>query len=79
MSSPAAELRNAAPEAYIVLDGDDRITHVSPHLHHDLGSWLGHVLWDHLPNAREVYGPLLRRGAFVGTSPSSRWSSTPGG
>jgi hypothetical protein len=59
MSSPAAELRNAAPEAYIVLDGDDRITHVSPHLHHDLGSWLGHVLWDHLPGAREIYGPCF--------------------
>ena len=42
-----------------MLDADDRITHVSPHLHHDLGSWLGHVLWDHLPGAREVYGPCF--------------------
>ena len=42
-----------------MLDGDDRITHVSPHLHHELGSWLGHVLWDHLPGAREIYGPCF--------------------
>jgi hypothetical protein len=59
MSTAAEALRSGAPDAYIVLDAEDRITHVSPHLHHDLGSWLGHVLWDHLPGAREVYGPCF--------------------
>jgi hypothetical protein len=57
MTSAVEALRSAAPDAYIVLDTDDRITHVSPHLHHDLGGWLGHVLWDHLPGAREIYEP----------------------
>ena len=42
MSERALEaLRSAAPDAYIVLDDDDRITHVSPHLHHDSGAGSG--------------------------------------
>ena len=59
MSTAAEALRSGTPDPYIVLDAEDRITHVSPHLHHDLGSWLGHALWDHLPGAREVYGPCF--------------------
>ena len=60
MSAPAADsLRHAAPDTYIVLDDDDRIRHVSPPLHENLGRWIGHVLWDHLPRAREVYGPAF--------------------
>jgi hypothetical protein len=49
--------RASAPDTYVVLDDDDRIVHVSPRLHDSIGHWLGHVLWDHLPEAREVYGP----------------------
>ena len=60
MSSPAVEaLRHAAPDAYIVLDDEDRITHASAPLHEDFGRWIGHVLWDHLPGARDVYGPTF--------------------
>ena len=60
MSSPAVDaLRHAAPDAYIVLDDDDRITHVSARLHDDFGRWIGHVLWEHLPGARDVYGPTF--------------------
>ena len=60
MSSPAVDaLRHAAPDAYVVLDDRDRITHVSARLHDDFGRWIGHVLWDHLPGAREVYGPTF--------------------
>lgn len=60
MSSPAVDaLRHAASAAYVVLDDDDRITHVSAPLHDDLGHWVGHVLWDHLPGARDGYGPTL--------------------
>lgn len=60
MSSPAVDaLRHAAPDAYIVLDDDDRVTHVSSRLHDDLGRWIGHVLWEHLPGARDVYGPTF--------------------
>jgi hypothetical protein len=57
VSTPAADVRKAAPDAYVVLDDDDRITHVSPPLQSDLGRWMGHVLWDHLPGAKEIYGP----------------------
>ena len=57
MSSPVVDaLRHTASDAYVVLDDDDRILHVSPRLHDDLGRWTGHVLWEHLPCARDVYG-----------------------
>ena len=60
MSSPAVDaLRHAAPDAYIVLDDEDRIAHVSARLHDDFGRWIGHVLWEHLPGARDVYGPTF--------------------
>ena len=47
----------ASSYAYIVLDELDRIVHVSSGLHAELGYWTGHVLWEHLPGAREIYGP----------------------
>lgn len=50
-------LRAAAPDAYFVLDDDDRILHVSRAFHDTRGRGVGHVFWDHLPRAREVYGP----------------------
>jgi hypothetical protein len=60
MSSPAVDaLRHSASGAYVVLDDQDRIVHVSSKLHHELGRWIGHVLWNHLPGAREVYAPTL--------------------
>lgn len=60
MSTPAVDaLRHTAPDAYIVLDEEDRITHVSARLHDDFGRWTGHVLWEHLPGARDVYGPTF--------------------
>jgi len=60
VSPPAVDaLRHAAPDAYIVLDDEDRIAHVSARLHDDFGRWIGHVLWQHLPGAREVYGPTF--------------------
>ena len=60
MSSPAVEaLRGEAAATYVVLDDADRVVSVSPLLHGDLGHWLGHVLWDHLPGAREIYGPCF--------------------
>jgi hypothetical protein len=60
MSQPAVDaLRHAAPDTYVVLDDDDRVTYVSPALSDAFGRWLGHVLWDHLPQARDVYGPTF--------------------
>ena len=44
---------------YLVLDESDRIVSVSPRLHDDLGHWLGHVLWDYLPAAKEIYEPCF--------------------
>jgi hypothetical protein len=67
VSSPAlAALRGAAADTYIVLDDDDRIVSVSPSLHGGLGHWLGHVLWDHLPGAREVCSPCFEEARASG-------------
>ncbi len=58
MTSVRAESqRDEAPDGYVVLDDDDRIVHVSAPLHDRLAHRLGHVIWDHLPGARDVYGP----------------------
>jgi hypothetical protein len=60
MSSPVLETSPPpAPGTYVVLDDDDRIVHVSAAFHDALGHWLGHVIWDHLPSAREIYGPAI--------------------
>jgi len=53
----ADSLRSSAPDAYFVLDEDDRILHVSKAFHDTRGRGVGHVFWDHMPAAREVYGP----------------------
>ena len=67
MSSPAVDaLRHAAPDAYLVLDDDDRIAHVSARLHDDFGRWIGHVLWDHLPGRTRRLRADVRRGARLG-------------
>ncbi len=57
--TPALAPHTATPDAYIVLDDDDRIVHVSDCLRDALAHWRGHILWDHLPSARDVYGPLV--------------------
>jgi hypothetical protein len=60
VTSPALDSpRRAAPLAYVVLDDEDRIAYVSSTLHAELGRWVGHVLWEHLPGAREVYAPTF--------------------
>jgi hypothetical protein len=60
VSAPAdVVLRGTATDTYLVLDDRDRIVSVSPRLHHELVHWLGHVLWDHLPAAKEIYGPCF--------------------
>ena len=61
-------LRHSSSDAYIVLDDSDRITYVSSRLHAELASWIGHVLWDHLPRAREVYGPTFDEARASGKS-----------
>lgn len=55
-----------ASELYIVLDPDDRLSYVSVALQEELGRWVGHVLWDHLPGAREIYGPGFEEARSTG-------------
>jgi len=55
-----------AGTSYIVLDGEDRVVHVSPDLREPLGRWVGHVLWDHLPEAKSVYGPCFTEARSTG-------------
>lgn len=58
MSTPAvASPRGSTTDLYLVLDDDDRIVGVSPRLRDELGHWLGHLLWDHVPAAREICEP----------------------
>lgn len=59
-------LRSSAPDAYVVLDDDDRIVHVSKPFHDTRGRGVGHVFWDHLPDAREIYGPYLAEARETG-------------
>ncbi len=60
------ELRSSAPYAYVVLDDDDRIVHLSRAFHDTRGRGVGHVFWDHLPGAREIYGPHLAEARDTG-------------
>jgi hypothetical protein len=66
VSVPAVGVPHGARDAYIVLDDDDRIVHVSAALHGELGPWIGQVLWDHLPGARAVYGPCFEEARSTG-------------
>ena len=59
-------LRSSAPDAYFVLDDDDRVVHVSLEFHDTRGRGVGHVLWDHLPHAREVYEPYFTEARATG-------------
>jgi hypothetical protein len=67
MTSPAVDpLRSAAPDAYFVLDAEDRVLHVSREFHDTRGRGVGHVLWEHLPGAQDVYGPCFAEARTTG-------------
>jgi hypothetical protein len=66
MSEAIDALRSSAPDAYFVLDDDDRVVHVSLEFHDTRGRGVGHVLWDHLPHAREVYEPYFTEARATG-------------
>ena len=61
-----AALRASAPEAYTVLDDEDRIVHLSAPYRDTRGRSVGHVFWDHLPHAREVYEPHFAEARSTG-------------
>jgi hypothetical protein len=62
----ADTMRSSAPGAYFVLDDDDRVVHLSREFHDTRGRGVGHVLWDHLPRAREIYGPSFAEARATG-------------
>lgn len=67
--SAAAKVARAAepPDtSYIVLDDDDRVLYVGADLSETAGGWIGHVLWDHLPQATDVYGPCFEEARAKG-------------
>lgn len=70
MRTPAAAkaVRTAEPPntSYIVLDDDDRVLFVGADLSETAGKWIGHVLWDHLPQAADVYGPCFNEARAKG-------------
>ena len=66
MSEAIDALRSSAPDAYFVLDDDDRVLHVSLAFHDTRGRGVGHVLWDHLPHAREIYEPHFTEARATG-------------
>jgi hypothetical protein len=64
--SVATDQTHEPGELYVVLDESDRITYVSRGLADELGRWVGHVLWDHLPGAQGVYGPCFEEARATG-------------
>jgi len=67
MSTPAhAQGGSPPPDAYFVLDDEDRVLYVSPHFRDPRGISLGHVIWDHLPDAQAVYGPHFEEARATG-------------
>jgi hypothetical protein len=59
-------VRSSAPCAYFVLDDHDRVVHLSREFHDTRGRGVGHVIWDHLPRAREIYGPFFAEARATG-------------
>ena len=67
-SAAAKVARTAEPSdtSYIVLDDNDRVIYVGADLSETAGRWIGHVLWDHLPQAAHVYGPCFEQARAKG-------------
>jgi len=56
----------ATDTAYVVLDRDDRVVQVGPDLHDQFAPFLGHVLWEHMPDAEPLYGPGFDEARRIG-------------
>ena len=52
--------------AYVVLDREDRIVQVGPDLQDQFAPFLGHVLWEHMPDAEPLYGPGFDEARRIG-------------
>jgi hypothetical protein len=55
--STKPELGASVDTAYVVLDSNDRVIQVGADLRDQLAPFLGHVLWEHVPDAEPLYGP----------------------
>ena len=73
MSASAAAAQphaNGPNDLYVLLDADDRISYVSAGLQDELGRWVGHVIWDHLPGRIPCTGRCSRKRARRAVPPN---------
>jgi len=56
----------ATDTAYVVLDREDRVVQVGPDLQDQFAPFLGHVLWEHMPDAEPLYGPGFDEARRIG-------------
>jgi len=54
--------------AYVVLDSNDRVIQVGAALREQLAPFLGHVLWEHIPDAKPLYGPGFDEARRIGSA-----------
>ena len=52
--------------AYVVLDANDRLIQVGEDLRDQLAPFLGHVLWEHMPDAEPLCGPGFDEARRIG-------------
>jgi hypothetical protein len=55
--SARPERDESVSAAYVVLDANDRVIQVGEGLRDQLSPFLGHVLWEHIPDAEPLFGP----------------------
>ncbi|OFW71708.1 MAG: hypothetical protein A2Y55_00430 [Actinobacteria bacterium RBG_16_68_12] len=49
-----------------MLDHEDRVVQVGPDLQDQMAPFLGHVLWEHIPDAEPLYGPGFAEARRIG-------------
>lgn len=54
--------------AYVVLDPDDRVIQVGEDLRERFAPFLGHVLWEHMPDAEPLCGPSFDEARRIGSA-----------
>jgi len=57
----------SASTAYVVLDANDRLIQVGEALRAQLAPFLGHVLWEHMPDAEPLCGPGFDEARRIGS------------
>lgn len=53
--------------AYVVLDANDRVIQVGEDLREQLAPFLGHVLWEQMPDAEPLCGPGFDHARRIGS------------